>query len=118
MQLEDQFVALMLPVCPRFFPTTAPAGTATPYAVWQHIGGTPLRFFDNTPGDKRNAFIQITVWHTQTKAAFTMIRAMEDALCSATDKLTVNPQGEPIDAYDDSGELCGAVQAFSIWGLR
>lgn len=118
MQLEDQLVALMTPICPKFYPTTAPAGVTVPYAVWQHIGGTPFRFFDNTPGDKRNAFIQVTVWHNQTKGAFSLIRAMEDALCAATDKLTVNPQGEPIDAYDDSGELVGAVQTFSIWGGR
>lgn len=118
MQLEDQFVAIVTPICPRFFPTTAPVATAKPYGIWQHIGGTPLRFFDNTAGDKRNAFIQITIWAQSTKAAFTTMRAIEDALCAATDKLTVNPQGEPIDAYDDSGELYGAVQSFSIWGGR
>lgn len=118
MQLEDQFIAIVTPLCPRFYPTPAPPPPETPYGVWQHIGGTPLRFFDNTPGDKRNAFIQITVWHTNTKAAYTLIRAIEDALCAATDLLTVNPLGEPVDAYDESGELSGAIQSFSIWGGR
>lgn len=118
MLLELELEAILKAQCPRVFPTTAPAGTATPYVVWQHIGGTPLRFFDNTAGDKRNAFIQVNVWHTRTDSAFALIRAIEDALCAATDKLTVNPQGEPIDGFDDTNELRGALQSYSIWGSR
>lgn len=118
MQLEAELEAIIRTLCPRTFPTTAPANTPVPFVVWQHIGGTPLRFFDNTAGDKRNAFIQINVWHTTTKGAFDLIRAIEDALCAAVDKLTVNPQGEPVDGFDDTNELRGALQTHSIWGSR
>jgi len=118
MQLEDELVALMKVHCPRVYPSSAPASTPTPYVVWQHIGGTPFRFFDNTAGDKRNANIQVNVWHTNVKAAFTLIRAIEDGLCAAVDKLTVQPLSEPIDGFDDSNELQGALQSFSIWGPR
>lgn len=118
MQLELELEAIIKTLCPRTYPTTAPASTPTPYVVWQHVGGTPLRFFDNTPGDKRNAHIQVNVWHTSTHGAFALIRAIEDALCAATDKLTVSPLGEPIDGFDDSNELRGALQTLSVWGSR
>jgi hypothetical protein len=118
MLLEIELETILKTKCPRVFPTTAPGSTATPYVVWQHIGGTSFRFFDNTPGDKRNAHIQINVWHRSTEGAFALMRAIEDALCAATDKLIVNPLGEPIDGYDDSNELRGALQSFSVWGSR
>lgn len=118
MALEDELVAIMRTQCPRMFATTASGDTPTPYGVWQHIGGTPFRFFDNSAGDKRNAHIQVTVWALDSKTAITVMRAIEDALCAATDRLTVNPLSEPIDAFDETNELKGVFQSFSVWGPR
>lgn len=118
MSLETDLVAILQAQCPRTFPGVAKFGTPMPYVIWQHIGGQSLRFLDNTTGDKRNAFIQITVWAATSLQATTLARAIEDALCAATAVLLATPQGEPVDAFDDGDELRGTVQSFSIWGDR
>lgn len=118
MTLEADFITVLLAQCPRTFPGVAPFGTSTPYVTWQHIGGQSLRFLDGTAGDKRNAYIQITVWAATSLQAITLARAIEDALCAATAVLLAEPQGEPVDAFDDGDELRGTVQSFSIWGAR
>lgn len=118
MTLEDELVAVLAAQCPRSYPGRAPVGVALPYLLWQHIGGTSLRFLDNTAGDKRNAVIQITVWGPNVKAALLLLRGVEDALCAAVDKFIAEPQGEPVTAWDDAHEYDGFLQSFSIWGSR
>lgn len=117
MSLEDDFIAVAKTLCPRFFPDTAPFETQAPYGIWQHVGGESLRYMDNTAADKRNAFVQITIWAQSRLQASTLLRGIEDALCSAP-TLQASPQGEQVAAYDDANALRGAVQTFSIWGSR
>ena len=118
MTLEADLIAILQAQCPHTFPIVAPFDTPTPYVIWQQVGGQSLRFLDNTAGDKRNAYIQISVWAATKMQATTLARAIEDALCAATAVLQATPQGEPVDAFDDGDELRGTVQSFSIWGAR
>ena len=117
MTVETELSAALAVLCPRVFPVSADFGTQAPYVVWQHVGGQSLRFLDNTAGDKRNSFIQITAWAATSKAAFGLARAIEEALCESA-VMQVAPQGEPVDAYDDGNHLRGALQTFSIWATR
>lgn len=118
MATEDILVALLRAHVPQSYPGKAPAGVTGQYLIWTHIGGQTLRALDNSPGNIRNSQIQINVWDDDVQAAFTKIRAIEDALCAATPALYVQPLGEPIDAMDDLLETRGALQRFSIWGPR
>lgn len=118
MSIQTDLISILSAQCPRVFPTVAPHGTPTPYVIWQQIGGQSLRFLDNTPGDKRNVLMQINVWATTDKQALDLANAIEDALCAAMDKFQAEPQGEPVAAFDESDELRGTVQSFSIWGKR
>lgn len=125
MTLEDELLTRIKRHNPRVFTPTAPYSTARPYVTWQHVGGVSVRYMDNTAPDKRNAFIQVNVWADSKKAAFDLLRAIEEELCAVTggDFLAV-PQEEPSDAYIEGnegqtpGQLCGALQTFRVWGLR
>lgn len=125
MALEDELLARIRRHNARVFTPTAPYGTATPYVTWQHIGGMAMRYVDNTAPDKRNAFIQVNTWADSKKAAFDLLRKIEEELCVVTDgKFVAVPMEEPSDAYIEGnegqapGQLCGALQTYSIWGER
>lgn len=117
MSLEEDLVAALRTQCPRVFPMTAPYHTPTPYVVWQHVGGEPIRFLDKTAPPTRHADIQITAWASTPKVALDVLRGIEDALCAST-ALQASPRAEPTAAYDDGDELTGALQTFSVWGAR
>lgn len=119
MATEDLLVALLRTHVPQSYPGRAPAGVTGQYLIWTHIGGRPLRALDGTPGNIRNSQIQINVWDDDVQAAFTKIRAIEDALYAAGPSgLFAESLGEPIDSMDDLMETRGALQRFSIWGPR
>lgn len=124
MALEEELLARMRLHCPRVLSPTAPYGTARPYLTWQHIGGTAFRFLDNSAPDKRNAFIQVNAWADNKKAAFDLLRAIEDELCIVDGGFTAVPMEEPSDAYIEGdegqqpGALKGALQTFKVWGVR
>ena len=125
MALEDELLRRLRLHCARVSTPTAPFGTATPYVTWQHAGGIAVRYLDNSAPDKRNAFIQVNTWDTSKKAAFDLLRAIEEELCVVTDgKFVAVPMEEPSDAYIEGnegqqpGHLCGALQTFKVWGKR
>ena len=114
MALEEELLARMRLHCPRVISPTAPYGTARPYLTWQHIGGTALRFLDNSAPDKRNAFIQVNAWADSKKAAFDLLRAVEAELCAIAPGVgfVASPIEEPSDAYIEGDE--GQVVAPSL----
>lgn len=117
MALESDLIVELKALCPRVHIGTAPYGTATPYVTWQHIGGDPLRYTDNTPTDKRWPEIQINTWTDTPMQAFTLIQQIEDRLCAAT-AFQAEPIGGPIGAYDDADVASGYLQTFKILGNR
>ena len=119
MSVEAELTALLKTLCPQVFPDVAPAGTARPYVTYSGIGGKPLRFLDNTAGDKRNTIMQINVWSSTRAQTQTLIRAIEEALC-ASSTFTAMPMDEPFSAYEEDAEppLYGANQDFSIYSTR
>jgi len=119
MSVEADVTSILKTLCPRVFPDVAPAGVARPYVTYSGIGGKPMRFLDNTAGDKRNTIMQVNVWSSTRLETMTLIRAIEDALC-ASSTLTAVPMDEPFSAYEDDAEppLYGANQDFSIYSTR
>lgn len=119
MNLEETLLARLAGHCPRVFKPVAPVGTHAPYVTWQHMGGQSLRYFDNALPEKRNSYIQISVWADDSGEAFALLRAIEVTLMQITDgTFTAVPMEEPTDGIDDGERVAGAVQAFSIHGLR
>lgn len=125
MALEEELLRRVRLHNPRVFSPTAVYGTPLPYVTWQHVGGRALRYVDNTAPDQRNAFIQVNAWADSKKAAFDLLRDIEEELCVVTDgKFVAVPMEEPSDAYMEGnegqqpGQLCGALQTFRVWGMR
>lgn len=116
MSMETQLVALLKTICPRVYPDLAPANAATPYVTWQAIGGESLRYGDNTAPDKRNTLMQIDVWAKTRMEATTMIRQIEDAICSSA--WQAEPHGESRSTYESDTLLYGSSQDFDIWATR
>lgn len=117
MSMEADLVTLLQTVCPRVFPDVAPANTAKPFVTWQLLGGESLRFLNNEAPDKRNTYLQVSVYSTTRLESLNLIRAAEEALC-ASPEFVAKPQGEPIATYEDDTTLYGAIQRFSIWANR
>ena len=117
MSMESDLNTLLKTICPRTFPDVAPSGTVAPFIVWQGLGGESLRFVDNTAPDKRNTYLQVSVYSTTRLESLNLIRAAEEALC-ASPAFVAKPQGEPIATYEDDTALYGAIQRFSIWANR
>lgn len=115
--MEAQLSALLKTVCPRTFPDVAPSGTAAPFMAWQALGGESLRFLSNDAPDKRNTYMQVSVYSATRAESLALIRAAEAALCGAA-MFAATPMGEPISNYEDDTKLYGAIQRFSIWAAR
>jgi hypothetical protein len=81
MSMEADLVTLLKTVCPRVFPDVAPANTAKPFVTWQPLGGESLRFLNNEAPDKRNTYLQVSVYSTTRLESLNLIRAAEEALC-------------------------------------
>jgi len=117
MSMEADLVGVLLVVCPRTFPDVAPLNTVPPYVTWQGLGGDTIYYTDNTPADKRNPYLQVSVWSKSRLEALTLIRQVEAALAS-TNKFTATPESEPMSTYEDDTKLYGAIQRFDIWADR
>lgn len=118
MSLETDLMAVLLTVCPRVYGGTAPFGTQAPYITWQHIGGNPIDFLDNTAADKRNAQIQVNAWARSAMESFALMQSAEAALRVALDKFVASPLSEPIGPDDEFGVPVGYLQSYSVTGNR
>lgn len=117
MSMEADLVTLLQVRCARVYPLVAPLSTPRPYITWQHIGGRPQRFTENTAASKRHSMVQINVWAATVLEAVTLIRQLEDDLCASTAFEAV-PDSEPIGQQHADFETCGAQQDFSIFANR
>jgi hypothetical protein len=115
--LEATLVALARTVCPRVSPDLMPFGSPVPYITYVHVGGTPLRYMDNTASDKRHAVMQLTVWHTTRAECLQLVRQLEDVLCG-TAAFVADPQGEINGQSEPDLKLYGISQDFSIVAPR
>lgn len=117
MTMEADLSTVLKTVCPRTFPDVADIGTAPPFIAWQLLGGESQRALDNTAFDKRNSYVQVSVYSLTRAESLAKIRAAEEALC-ASPAFTCIPMGEPLATYEGDTKLFGAIQRFSIWAAR
>lgn len=118
MSMESDLVAVLQAVCPRVHPDIAPlATTVRPFITWQLIGGQALRHVDNTASAQRMSMVQINVWSFTRSESLTLARAVEDALCAAT-QFNARPNAELIAEVDEELSLYGTMQDFTILANR
>ena len=117
MTMEADLSTVLKTVCPRTFPDVADIGTAPPFIAWQLLGGESQRALDNTAFDKRNSYVQVSVYSLTRAESLAKIRATEEAMCAST-AFTCTPMGEPLATYEPDTKLYGAIQRFSIWASR
>lgn len=117
MALEEDLMTELQAECPQVHVSTAPYDTPMPYVTWQHIGGDPLRYTDNTAANKRRPLIQINTWADTPLEAFRLIQRIEERLCAAA-AFEAKPLGDPVGAYDDADIASGYLQTYTILGNR
>ena len=117
MSMESDLSTLLAAICVRTFPDIAPANTVTPYITWQALGGEAMRYTDGSAADRRNTLMQVNVWSKTRLEALTMIRQIEDAMCSFSG-WQAQPQGEAMSVYEPDTLLYGSIQRVEIWATR
>ncbi len=114
MSLEADLTRTLQTLCSRVFPDVAPAGTATPYITWQQVGGVPLAYLEGAMPGERNASMQINVWAAVRSEALPLLLSIEATLCARG----ATPIGGAVALSDDTLNLRGYAQDFSIWAAR
>jgi hypothetical protein len=117
MSLETQLVALLKVRCDRVFPDEAPFGTATPYVIFQQVGGQAPVYVEGAVPNRRNAEMQITVWDVTRSAANALSQQIEKDLIETT-TIDAKPLGALRSSVSDLPDRRGASQDFDIWAAR
>lgn len=119
MSLETDLVAVLQGVCPRVYPGTTQANVQRPFLTYEHIGGDPLRYVDNTAAPQRMAWLQVNTWASTKAEALSLSLAVEQALCSAA-AFTAAAVGALRGTTQDEVEpvLYGSLQDFQVLGTR
>lgn len=114
MTMESDLYTLLKAKCARVFPETAPALTATPYAIYQQMGGQVINPMDNSAPGLRNARIIVKVWSTVRSEAVSIADQIEDAMRNPTG-FKARPVAARFNDYDEDLNLYGTEQEFSLW---
>lgn len=116
--MEADLHALLSTLCPRVHPDIREGALVAPWITYQAVGGTPWRYVDNQPAPERHTVMQINVWAHTRAEALTLIRAVEEAMCSAS-AFNARPVSEPISSVEDmSPRIYGSLQQFDIYSDR
>lgn len=98
----------------RVYPLMADEDTATPYIVYQVVGGDAQEYLSGEKPCKKQRRVQVKVWSTSTIEAAQIAEQVEDALRAAAhlqpDVLTV-----PMDTFDEATKYRGAMQDFYLF---
>ena len=117
MSIETSLVAVLQPICPRVRPDRGEEGIASPYIVWQTIGGEAINAMDNSLPGQRQVLMQVSVWSKTRLESNSLIQAVE-AATRASPRFVAQPQGEAIGTHEKDTGLYGSIQRFLIWGDR
>lgn len=118
MSIEASLEAVLKGVCPRVRATVGEIGLASPFIVWQVIGGESINPMDNSLPGQRWPLVQVSAWANTQKEASNLIQAAEAAL-RASPAFAAKPSGESVmPPYEPDTKRYGSIQRFSIWGDR
>ena len=98
----------------RVFPLVADEDTATPYIVFQVVGGDPTALLTGEKPEKRMRRVQFNVWSKTIIEAEAIAEQIDDAL-RAAQALQAQPVTVAIDTYDEATKYRGKMQDFSLF---
>lgn len=88
--------------------------TDLPRITFQQVGGASVNFLDPTVPTKKNARVQVNVWHNRRDDAVALAHLVEDTLRAYT-TLQTTVLSAPVSVYEDDTKLFGTMQDFSFW---
>lgn len=98
----------------RVFPLVADEGTATPFIVYQVVGGDAQGYLSGEKPEKKQRRVQVKVWSKSTIEAAQIAEQVEDALRAAVD-LQPETLTVPIDTFDEETKYRGTMQDFYLF---
>lgn len=113
----DLFNTLKALVANRVYPDLAPAGTDSPYIVYQEIGGEEPVFMERAEPSKENGRFQIAVWAVTRADAKAIAKQVTTAMVMSN-LFQAKPIGGRTATYDEETELRGTRQDFTVWSDR
>ena len=117
MSVEAAIVALIEPIVPRVYADVAPPGTAAPYATYQQVGGQAISYLGREVPSIKNGRFQVNVWAPTRKAASTLALQIEAAFITSA-AFQAEVLGAASSDYEQSTQLYGTRQDFSVWSTR
>jgi hypothetical protein len=111
--LETEIISALGPlVAGRVWPTIAPLGSATPFIVFQQVGGQSVTTLcgNATP---LNARIQFNIWSNDPEITTTIMLSVEAILTEPPFRGV--SQGAFVADYSEVATMYGARQDFSFW---
>lgn len=119
MTVESDLLAVLEPlVGGRVYANEAPDSVATPYMVYQQVGGVAIAFLEKSAmPSKKNGRIQINTWTTTKAATAALALAVEAAVVLST-RFDAEALGAPVDVDGSLVDLFGQQQDFSVWSDR
>ncbi|WP_225783333.1 DUF3168 domain-containing protein [Xenophilus sp. Marseille-Q4582] len=111
--MEATLQTIIAGIVGRSYPIVAPEGTATPYAVWQQVGGSDQSFMDNTRA-KKHGRVQIAIWGPSPAALAPLRETLELTLRARTD-ITCTPADAHVMTHEPATGLYGLRQDWNIW---
>jgi len=97
----------------RVFPLVAEEDTATPYIVFQIVGGDPQQRLSGEKPEKQQRRVQVNVWSKSSIEASEIADQVEDALRATALQLEVLTVAA--DTYDEVTKYRGTMQEFYIF---
>lgn len=98
----------------RVYPLVADENTATPYIVFQIVGGDPGSFVSGEKPQKRQRRVQVSVWAKSILEAGAIADQVEDAF-RAVPALQMDVLTGAVDTYDETTKYRGTMQDFSLF---
>lgn len=119
MTVESDLLAVLEPlVGGRVYANEAPEGVATPYMVYQQVGGVTIAFLEKSAmPSKKNGRFQINTWSGTKAEVAALALAVEGVLVLST-RFDAAALGAPIDVDGSLVDLFGQQQDFSVWSDR
>lgn len=110
------YTALKTLVSNRVYRDIAPQTvTDLPRITFQTVGGTSINFVDSaTIPSKRNARVQVNVWHNRRDDANALARQVEETL-RAYAALHTTVLGGFVATFEEETKLYGTMQDYSFW---
>jgi len=97
----------------RLYADVLPDKPVFPCGVYQQVGGQALWFTERAMPDHKHARVQITIWATTRIEANTLIREIEDQICTGLPKS--EPYGAAVATYEDAIKKYGSRLDFGLW---